>query len=314
MLKSTLAVLAALCCVALPRSQSAPCLSAFDNPNYLVGTSMGGPNLLLGIKARNGASAVLLFGGEVFTGNVPGLNSLAIWTHDAANNRPGTQLGIANWNGPSSVGWQGANFAAPIALAAGQDFWLVWGPQNGAQISAERFNSTTGQQYRGSFDGGQSWNGPFVNYDWKYRLWCNPVGSFSIFGTSCAGSGRTRPTISASGTPSIGQGITISLSNALANAPARLFLGLSDQFTGGVVPLPYDLTPFGAPGCMIWVDLLAEAAMSTDGVGAASLNLTVPNVPALIGAEFFGQWMVIDAAANAMHLVTSNAVEILIGA
>jgi len=305
----------ALALVLAPSSgaQIPPCLSASDNANYLAGTSMGGPNLLLGIKLTNGPSALAVQAAEVFTGGVAGLNSLGIWSHDAANNRPGVDLATGSWVAPSTVGWKGVNLPAPVFLSAGQDFWLVWGPQNGSQISAEVRNTTTGQPYRGSFDGGQSWNGPFVNYDWKFRLHCNQIGGFSVFGQSCAGSGRTRPTLGLSGSSSIGQSCSVLLTNALPTTGATAFLGFSNTSWNGVNQLPFDMTLIGAPGCFVLVDLLVGASMLTDARGGASLTLSIPSSSALVGVTTYAQWAVVDASANALQVVTSNAGGILIG-
>lgn len=310
----SLAASLALALVSASSAQVTPCLSAFDNPNYLAGTTMGGPNLLLGIKLTNGPLPILAFGGEVFTGNRTGPNTLGIWSHDVATDQPGSMLVTGSWNSAGPLGWEGASFiGGPTQIAANQTFWLVWGPQNGAQISAEANNRTTGQPYRGSFDNGQSWNGPFISYDWKFRIWCSPLASFTTFGSGCAGSNGRVPAMGASGAPQIGTNFALQLSSALPNTTAYAFLGMSNGLWAGAFNLPFDLGPYGAPTCMILVDLLAEAAMPTDGLGAASLQLGVPNLAAMAGVSLYAQWLVVDPTANALQIVTSDGGFMVLG-
>ncbi|MCC6782102.1 MAG: hypothetical protein IT457_04595 [Planctomycetes bacterium] len=294
-------------------AQTGPCFAAFDGPNFLPGVTTGGPNLSIGIKSTNGTSTLLVFAAEVFTGGGSGSNGVAIWTHDAVNNRPGRPLGIGTFGLQNARIWQGANLTVPVLLSAGQDFWFVWSVQNGQFSSIERSNRTSGQPYRGSFDGGQTWNGPFVNYDWKLRLWCGPIGEVSTFGTACPGSARTQPRLGSSGAPSLGNPFSLHLTNALANSSAVAFLGFSDRVLGGSTPLPLHLGPFGATGCFVLIDLVADATLPTDPSGAASLNLVVPNSSALIGTVFFGQWIVADPAANTLGIATSEGGRFVIG-
>lgn len=78
-----------------------------------------------------------------------------------------------------------------------------------------------------------------------------------------------------------------------------------------------DLTPLGAPGNELLVAPEAIAPLSTWTLGLwgfeTTLPLPVPNLPSLLGAVVHGQVAVLDPAANALGLVTSDAVEVRIG-
>jgi hypothetical protein len=89
-------------------------------------------------------------------------------------------------------------------------------------------------------------------------------------------------------------------------------LGTSNRWFGGV-PLPFDLTAHGAPGCFLYTDWLLLSAHVTDWrlpslVGEAHLELPLPLDPSLLGATLFSQWLFIDPAANRLGLETSQGV------
>jgi hypothetical protein len=161
----------------------------FDTPTFDDGVSMGGPNLLFAIKTQ--APTVLAATRvEVWTGEQSGTNTISLWSHDAINNRPLAPLGTGSWSMGRVNGWQGAPLATPVVLNANEDVWVVWGCQNGAQAPADG-PGPGAQQYRGSFDGGASWNGPFTGQQWKFRIWTGFAGHYEVYGTGCNGSRGT---------------------------------------------------------------------------------------------------------------------------
>ena len=294
--------------LSVPIAAQTPCLAAGDNGTFLDNVSMGGPNLLVAIRLQNGSSPLLVFAAEIFSGERAGVNTIGIWSHDPVNDRPLADLGTSPFELATPNEFQGQNLPGPVPIGANEVFWLVWGPTNGAQTSAEVANQQTGQPYRGSFDGGQNWNGPFINYDWKYRLWCHPIvpGRFTAVGTGCPGSGRTFPSLGITAIPKVGQNLSITVARAPANSNAICFLGFSTTTWMGQIALPFDLTGLGAPGCSVLVDLRAGAALTTDAAGAAALPVSVPNQRSLLGMQFAAQWVVTDPAANALGLITSG--------
>lgn len=73
------------------------------------------------------------------------------------------------------------------------------------------------------------------------------------------------------------------------------------------------MTPFGAPGCRVYVAQNVALSMSTYSDGSAGLSLSVPSNPGLIGAALFTQFMSIDPPANALGLSFSNGVKTVLG-
>ena len=187
---------------AAPLSAQSPCYTENDGNNFNDNVSMGGPNLLLGIRFV-APSALTVTSIEVFTGEGVGPNSVGIWTHDAALNQPLCALGTGTWNMSNANSWQGATLAPSVGLSGGTTYWMVWGPQNGAQASIDVPMATLGQVYRGSFDGGQTWNGPwqFTTDHWKFRLYCGPT-VVKTFCTAKPGLSCGTPSIASGGTPS----------------------------------------------------------------------------------------------------------------
>jgi hypothetical protein len=316
MLRST--ILTTLALTSVLAAQGRPCFAASDNLIFDDGISTGGPNLLIGIKETSGNVPLTVFAIEVFTGERPGPNTLGIWSHDAAGDRPLQDLGTGSFSASSPNGWQGANLPTPVTIAPNTTFWLVWGPQNGAQTTIERRNPNgAGQVYRGSFDLGQSWNGPFTFYDWKYRLWCQPISNpgVDVFGAACPAGSRNQPRVAVGALPRLGATVDLSVQymSSLPGAPAFLAFGLSDQLWNGATPLPFDLGLLGAPTCSVLVDLAALVATQLDPSGAASYPLTVPNQPALLGGAVFAQWFLVDPQVNTLGFVTSQGVRLTVG-
>jgi hypothetical protein len=149
----------------------APCVTAYDGPNYDDGVSTGPDLMGVKIVAPQTLNVTRI---EVFTGEVAGASTLALWTHSAATDAPSAAIGTGTFEVALPVGWQGAELATPIPIAAGTTFWMVWDMVNNAQSTIEVYTmiGPNLSQYRGSFDGGQTWNGPFQTQI-KLRLWCD---------------------------------------------------------------------------------------------------------------------------------------------
>lgn len=286
-------------------AQSSICHSLANNTVFDNLTSMGGPNLWIAIKTQ-AAVPLVVTRVEIWTGEALGTNSLWLYSNDAVNNRPLANLGGASWSMSRVNGWQGVTFPAPVVLLPNTDFWVVWAPINGAQASIQINNYPGGPTYRGSFDAGQNWNGPYSSTLWKYRIFCGgSPGHFEIFGTGCTGSNRLRPELGFFGTPTIGQSTVLMLERALASSNAWLTIGASNTMWGSVT-LPYDMAGIGAAGCLVLCSPDIALGTPVDVTGQANLPVGIPNVPAFVGQPFFTQWLVYDPTANGLQLVVSN--------
>ncbi|MEZ5964502.1 MAG: hypothetical protein R3F56_11700 [Planctomycetota bacterium] len=104
----------------------------------------------------------------------------------------------------------------------------------------------------------------------------------AVVGTPCATTLATAPLAACRGTPSLGNAAFALTVDATAHSNAFLFLG---------TPLDVSFAP-----CELRVDnVVATLATLTDGSGAASLPLPVPNAPELSGLRLGAQWAVLQA-------------------
>jgi hypothetical protein len=148
----------------------APCYAENDGPNFDDFTSMGGPWVAIKFVAPSGFIANRL---EVFTGELTGMNTCAIYSHDATGDQPASQLTSVVWNNVSTLNaWQGGVVSAQVALSQGTTYWFVWIPVGGAQASTDAMVPGLSQIYRASFDNGMTWAGPFqdMTNHWKFRI------------------------------------------------------------------------------------------------------------------------------------------------
>ncbi len=137
------------------------------------------------------------------------------------------------------------------------------------------------------------------------------VATMLTFGSGCPGSNSIAPTLEFTAPPALGTTCAIVLAGALANAPAALIFG-SSRAADPFGPLPRDLGLVGMPGCTQYTDLAGSLLALASGAGVASLQLVVPNTPALAGARAPVQWLCLDAGANAFGATTSNGGELYV--
>ena len=236
MSKLALLALLALTCSALPAAAQTPCHAEYGDNVFDDNVSMGGPNLLLGIRFV-ALQNMTIRSAQVFTGEGAGLNTIAIYSSNGPLTAPLTPLGSGTWNMSNTNSWQGASLNTPVTLIAATSYWLCWSPINGSQANVDTTPPGPGQLYNASFNGGQSWFGPFSdNSHWKFRLF----GDCS-YCTAKTNSLGCMPVITASGTPSAtsGSGYTISAQVELNNKSGLLFYGINGRaatpFQGGTL-------------------------------------------------------------------------------
>ena len=124
------------------------------------------------------------------------------------------------------------------------------------------------------------------------------TGKVSLHGDGCVGSNGT-PALNFSGSPVVGNTLSFDLTNGVPNGIALFFAGFSNAF-----PFPFDLTILGMPGCYAYTDLTVTSALFLDPLGAGSFPLPIP--ASAVGLLFYGQYAVLDPAANAFGFTTSN--------
>jgi hypothetical protein len=151
---------------------------------------------------------------------------------------------------------------------------------------------------------------------------CDPMFVASAFSTTppstnaCPGSNALRPALTAASTesPQLGSTFVMRLQNALPNSIAAPFIGFSRSLAyGGTLPLPFDLTPFGAPSCFLRVDPMIMNVVLTDAAGISYIDTVFPPTPAARGFTFFMQSLQLDPTNNALGISMSNDVRIVVG-
>jgi hypothetical protein len=136
--------------------------------------------------------------------------------------------------------------------------------------------------------------------------------SYRTQGQSCPSGGEPLRALVA--TEGLRPGATgVFLGRGPTNALVLHALGLSNT-RFGAVPLPFDLTAAGAPGCHLYNDWLLLGAAVTDGrpgwpFGDARVELVLPLDANLVGGTVFSQWLLVNPAVNALGIATSHGVE-----
>jgi len=103
-----------------------------------------------------------------------------------------------------------------------------------------------------------------------------------------------------------GQSLHVEIRQASPGVATGLALGTIESGTWLGVPIPLDLSPFGAPQCHISIDLLVILPGIADGNGVASYSLSVPPVPALQNEWLRFQGLAMDPAANSLGVILSQ--------
>ena len=193
-------VLVLALCTSVARAQT-PCHAENDGPSFNDGVTISPVYLAIRFTASASFSATRL---ETFTGEVTATQSLGIWTHNAAANRPGVALATGSMSVTQTNQWCSATLPSSVALVSGQTYWLVWNAVGGGQCPVDVPQSTLGQPYCASSNAGASWGSvfQFVDRHWKFRIFgscnSNPV-SYCTAGTTTNGCSAS---ISASANPS----------------------------------------------------------------------------------------------------------------
>jgi hypothetical protein len=107
--------------------------------------------------------------------------------------------------------------------------------------------------------------------------------------------------------PTLGALFSRNVKNCPAFGIGIMMQGLTNlTANGGATPLPFDLTPLGAPGCSIHVDPLVTSLFLANGSGTAMIDVLYPADVSLRGLFIYEQAAVLNAATNALGLQVSN--------
>ena len=146
----------------------------------------------------------------------------------------------------------------------------------------------------------------YESQTWSYAT-ATPA-TLSAFGAGCAGPAGT-PLLEplAGSLPWLGDHLQLHVSRLPDDdLPALLHLGFSRTAWRGLV-LPFDLGPFGMPGCTLWTGADAVFPLETAS-GRAQWSLPIGTEPQTLGIEFFAQAVAAARSVNPAGFVVSNAV------
>ncbi|MBM4062569.1 MAG: VCBS repeat-containing protein [Planctomycetes bacterium] len=128
--------------------------------------------------------------------------------------------------------------------------------------------------------------------------WRNTGSGANAFGAGCGAAGIGAPITVAVGLPAIGNSLfAVGVQGNVPSALAVVWVGLDRRVAHGL-PLPFELTGFGAPGCAILVADDAVQFVLTGATGLATVPLPIPNDPSLRRLLLFAQGAVSAPGAN----------------
>ncbi|MEZ5963183.1 MAG: hypothetical protein R3F56_04975 [Planctomycetota bacterium] len=147
--------------------------------------------------------------------------------------------------------------------------------------------------------------GPLATgYAWLVREPRTPGGQVAS-GRGCVG-GVGVPRLAWIGAPRLGSSGSFALDRAPATTAAVFILGGSeDQWLGASLPLP--LAGLGMAECVLHAAADVLVPTVTDGGGRATLPLTLPADPILVGARLLAQTAQFDPATNPRGVTMSEA-------
>lgn len=142
-------------------------------------------------------------------------------------------------------------------------------------------------------------------------------GSVQTMGSGCIPDVDDPSASAEEATLTVGATAVFYLRGNLRPGQVTCLIGTSNTSYGGV-PLPFDLTVFGLPGCRLFNDVVISApALATtwplSPSSHASVDIPLPPWPALVGASLYTQWMVTTPARSTLPISLSNGVHAVLG-
>ncbi len=262
------------------------------------------PAVVTGFALSPGATATLAYGRV--TMKMAHFAGAVLSTDFAANLAAGsvTTMDHPDWVWPVTANvWNQVDLQTPF-FYNGVDHVVVEFTVLGRIAGVNMRRDATNQRvYLGSYtnqthgtDGGLT--------AFKMRLLTGDAG-LARFGRGCQGSNQQMPTLQLAGSSRLGQVFHHDLTNAVPGTPAVLAAAFDSRTV--------DLGPQGFPGCRLYLGTVAATLFTlTDGAGAATVPMGVPNDPSFVGLVLYSQWAALDALAPG-GLVTSNYGRALLG-
>ena len=143
-----------------------------------------------------------------------------------------------------------------------------------------------------------------------------PSANFTTSGVGCSLYSGDIPTIHGSGKAQLGTSTFVTeMKNVPGGMPAALTVGLNTDFWLGI-PLPFEMSVFGWPGCNLYHDWQYTFWTATIGAGptdgVATYALSIPNFPPLVGLDLPMQWAVLNLNPTGFDLGLTQLGEVTV--
>ncbi|MCA8977091.1 MAG: PKD domain-containing protein [Planctomycetes bacterium] len=298
--------------------------TVFNGGTFIATTSLGGSNFIdvtvtnpdgvtiCGLLVKNQIAGGQQLGVDLWqkSGTYVGAETTPdVWRHVASETVTAAPTGSMTYAGLST----------PLYLAPGTHGLII--QQTG---HSPRYSNLGGTQTFSNGDlsisAGMTMADPlFSGTVYNPRIWngtllyrtsaADGAPGYGYIGAGCPGSLGVPGNVAQS-QPIVGTTMNIDFDN-LASSAAILALGFS-RTNSPLGPLPINLTPYGAPGCMARVS--TDATLLILGAGnIATFGFSLPNAPSLVGVKFYSQALAIDVGFNALNGVMSDAAAMIIG-
>jgi hypothetical protein len=236
----------------------AACIS--ENWNQTL-AGVTGASANFAILANSGNQPRAICSVDLYCNTVSGQTTpMTVWIYDrSATGQPGSILGQGTMQVGGTAGIYNATIVPPAIILPNTDFFVVLDNRVGLRLPI----ASAGNPNTHYWNGPPTWNGPFSTQRWNFQINC------------CTGGGGAIPVLASSQVPVINGTFQVNLGAAVKNSVAMLFFGLSDSNWNGI-PLPFDLAPFGAPGCSLLAAGHVIDVVATDGFGRKSARFVAP--------------------------------------
>jgi F5/8 type C domain len=171
-------------------------------------------------------------------------------------------------------------------------------------------NGTFGDAIRVSTLGPVNGTTQLVLAELESVMFAGYIGEQWQYGAGCR-VGSTVPRLDNAVRPTTGANLSMTVSAVPTNGLGLLVTGLSAS-AFGALPLPFELTPLGAPHCWALTSLDATS-LATTTTGTLTFPFAIPTTSGTLGTRLFQQAVVYAPATNAFGFVVSNALEQFIG-
>ena len=246
------------------------------------------------------ATAFELTGFELYAHGVTSSNeqlTAGIYLPDPVSGLPSTLVSSGTLTITPTSGWSTVSLQ-PVHLSAGQTYLLCF--QTGAFGPVLWQASSGGSGVPFFTTSGGSWSQtPNSQFEFLIRLQCQPLTTMV-------------PRLSCDDVPDMGFPVVVQLDDALANAYAAIYFGGFDTHWLATA-LPYSLNPLGGGNCTVFSSGEVFLLGATDATGHYEVTVYIPHAPAFLGFSVFCQSMITDPEANDLGLVTTNALELVVG-